>query len=260
MAEIENSESSVTIPEADAAAMRRGEKPYYEGQGAEDEPVPGLEEKAEASPDESANDPAEPGADADTDPEEKPKEGDEPAEDFSSLYEGWTQEFAKTGELSEESNKTILDKIFHPDLTDAQKQELLTQYTGGIRANDDLSTLEGWTIAGGREAYDGMIAWASTNLSEAEAKQFNADLNDRDRATAAIKGLNARYQQAGGYSNDEPDLTHNAAAAHGEPPIASRQQLKKIVMSEQYQNDPAYRERVNQQLSRAMKSEKYRTF
>ena len=131
---------------------------------------------------------------------------------------------------------------------------------GGMQLNDDMvarlkevglderdiklgayeikERVEGYhTVVGGKEQYDGMMAWAVDGLDDNAKRDFNNGLNSAN-SELVIEGLNARYQHA--LNNPDgntkrPDRIRGDAAPHQSlKPYASRAALfadKKFVDS-----------------------------
>jgi hypothetical protein len=197
---------------------------------------------------------------AEEDKEEK-EEGDKPeAEDFTEIFEGWTNEFMENGALSEETAATAMDTLFNSNIPAEAKAQLMETYQAGAIALSQAAQVSAHELVGGKETYVQMSTWAQETLPEAEQDAFDAEVTSGDltRRDTAIKGLHARMQQAlGSEPNFEPNLAHDGGRAAGEPIIGSRQELVKIYRTEEYKKDPAVRARVARQLEQSMNTGKY---
>lgn len=182
-------------------------------------------------------------------------------------YEGWMNEFQTTGELSAESSKAAMDKIFHPDLSDEEKQGLLAQYLGGFKAGGDIATMNAWNVVGGQENFDKIMAWARVEDSiPADVREaINQQLTEGNGAAQkmALETLQTRYQTANPNKAeetpaDEPSMNHVAASAGGLV-ISSRQQLAAAQNDPRYDTDSHYREQVHAALNAAVEAKTYRS-
>jgi hypothetical protein len=259
-----------------AAQAAAGERPYYPetGDAVTDPPEPkpkdpteddeeSVEEDAESKDDDQGEEQKDEDKDGEGDDEQsddKDEDKDEAGDENAVPFNDWFTEYTTAGELSAESAEAAMEKVFHPDLPAEMKEQLLRQFLGGIDTGRGMATLGLWGMAGGtQESFDGMVAWANSNLPKAEREAFNAQCDSSPEAQKlAVEGLYARYAQAVGQS-DEPSLAHDAASAGGEPAIGSRQELAKIVGSQRYQTDPAYRAKIDRQIGQSLKSGNYRT-
>lgn len=256
-----------TVTPEDHHEMKEGRKAYVPGgdapnapkEGDEETPKDGTTHSAESdSPKEESSAEATPAGE-----EESPEksEAEVASAELDTTLQGWTTEFMDTGELKAETISDIYAKVFHPDLPDKVKAQLLGQLTSGITSDFQLATLSGWAKVGGQDEWDSMSEWAGKNLTEPEIKTFDAAVSGADAAASdsAIKGLHAQYQMATGATPDnEADLTHDAESATGEPAIGSTQALAAIQRTPEYQRDPAYREKIHRQLERSIKSPDYK--
>ncbi len=150
----------------------------------------------------------------------------------------YTNEFAETGELSEDSY-TELAKAGFP-------REMVARYVRGLREeqSDYESALH--TPAGGKDAYTKLVQWASANLDDADIKAYNDAITSGDvaRAKLAVTGLVARSK-----ADARPALLNGkSAASDGVKPFASRAQVNEAMRDPRYRTDPAYRTEVAERL------------
>ncbi|MBY5581848.1 capsid assembly protein [Rhizobium leguminosarum] len=73
-------------------------------------------------------------------------------------------------------------------------------YIAGQQAAAELATIKMHEAAGGEEALNSMLVWASTGLKPAEIEAYNAALADNDvsKATDGVAKLRAAYEAANG--------------------------------------------------------------
>lgn len=189
---------------------------------------------------------------------ESEKDPEKSGTEFASVMDGWTNEFLENGSLTEETRKTVLESVFTADVPAEVRETILDGYLAGQIAVRTALTQEAFALVGGESQYKQMLQWGVDNLPEDEVKAFDADVlgGDASRRSTAIKGLYAQMKQAKG-SDFEPDLTHDGGRSHGEPIIASRSQLVRIMQSAEYQTDEAVRLKVARQLKQSVATGRY---
>lgn len=219
-------------PEKDPSETPEGDKP----EGTEDNP-------------EDGDDPDKPG---------KPKKmGDDPEEDAEDGEQGndadgevepvdvakYTQEYYDNeGELSEESYADLEKRGFGKDLVDT--------FMAGIEA---LQTQRGEAlhqIAGGKEAYDALVAYGAKNLNEAERAAFDAAVDqaiiegDRTSVSLLIPGIKARMQT-------EPNYVEAGDAGNtgSIQPFANKTEMMEAMRDPRYRKDGQYVAQVQQRLA-----------
>ena len=182
-----------------------------------------------------------------TQTEEKPVEAEtntearEAVENVGLDFDSMQQEFADKGELSEETYKDLEAKGIPKEMVDA--------YVEGQQAKADAYSNELYQFAGGEEAYQEMSQWASENLSDSEVDAFNSAITsgNQSQARLAIDGLVSRYRDNGGA---EPTLVGGKASASVDT-YNSWAQVTKDMGTPEYKKDPAFRDAVQQKLSRS---------
>ena len=182
-----------------------------------------------------------------TQTEEKPVEAEtntearEAVENVGLDFDSMQQEFADKGELSEETYKDLEAKGIPKEMVDA--------YVEGQQAKADAYSNELYQFAGGEEAYQEMSQWASENLSDSEVEAFNGAITsgNQSQARLAIDGLVSRYRDNGGA---EPTLVGGKASASVDT-YNSWAQVTKDMGTPEYKKDPAFRDAVQQKLSRS---------
>jgi hypothetical protein len=232
-------------PDAHEAAKLSGD--YGKDPGA---PAP-AEDAAAAKPVIPAEDPG----------DEKPAAEPSPAEGvIDDQINTWTAEYAEKGELSAETRAAVKASLFAPNVSQDVVDSYINSYIEGMASSSKEAIASAHTLVGGTDSYKAMTDWAANALSDAEKDAFNQDATGEDmtRRDAAIRGLHARFQQSRGLEPDrEPDLTHSGGRATGDPIIGSRQELVRIMRTDEYKRDPAVREKVERQLLQSMATGKY---
>jgi len=161
----------------------------------------------------------------------------------------FVDEWQKTGELSEDSRKT-LETRFPKDLIDdyLAKSAQAAQYEEAQSAVE----LKGiYDSVGGEGNYQEIVAWASENLSEAQINAYNESVNSGSLAQAelAVQGLAAQYGQAAG---SKPKLLQSRpGGSPGSAPYESLAQVTADMKKPEYKTDPAFRQEVQARLSRS---------
>lgn len=156
-------------------------------------------------------------------------------------FDAMQQEFADNGELSEKTYKDLEAKGIPKEMVDA--------YVEGQEAKAEAYSQEIYGFAGGEEAYQEMSQWASENLSDSEIDAFNGAITsgNSSQARLAIDGLVSRYRDNGGA---EPTLVGGKASASVDT-YSSWAQVTKDMGTPEYKKDPAFRDAVQQKLSRS---------
>lgn len=165
--------------------------------------------------------------------------------DFMDINTRWQQ----SGELATEDYDALQQAGFSKEMVDAYLSGL--QY----KASQD-SALAVQQIAelkqeyGGEQAYGQMIQWAAQNLSQEEIDGFNEIVNGASmQATRmAIAGLHARYSAVEGR---EPKLLGGRSPKKSTDVFESTAQVVEAMSDPKYANDPAYRRKVQDKLSRS---------
>ena len=152
-----------------------------------------------------------------------------------------SEEYFETGELSEETYKSLE--------ANGIPKEMVDMYVNGYEAvaNQQQQTL--MKEAGGKENYEAMSEWAATSLTDQEQEVYNntVESGDVNAATMAIRGLYARFQSDGGtpVSLVQGDTSGTAGAL----PFSSSKEMTIAMQDPRYSYDNKYREQVSQRLS-----------
>lgn len=197
---------------------------------------------------------------ADDSEEEKPQSADakeiygdfigsrlEEAEiDFGAMNTRWQE----TGQLADEDYDQLQEAGFTRDMVDAYLSGL--QYKA---AQDTALTVKEITALkqeyGGEKGYSDMLEWAADNLSEDEIKGFNEIVTGNSTMAAvrmAVSGLHAKYTAKAGV---EPKLIGGRAPKASTDKFESTAQLVEAMKDPRYGQDPAYRRKIEEKLSRS---------
>ena len=144
--------------------------------------------------------------------------------------------------LSQMSSKDLLDTYFKYHATQLAKAKQTAA------TNDQLSSIR--NSVGGDDAYNSMIEWAGSNLTEAETNQFNDVVNSNNAAAIsfAVEALNNRYRNQEGY---EAPLVTGKKASNSKKVFRSQAELSRAIADPRYSSDPAYRMDVEEKLARS---------
>ena len=123
-------------------------------------------------------------------------------------------------------------------------------YDGGYKAPEmtDQEVAEIQSIAGGKEKYDTLTAWASENLDKAQIDAFDEVVNTGSKAAVAfaVKAMQAQYEDAVGV---QPDLVTGKTPRQGAK-YRSMAEVVRDMGDPRYDSDPAYRADIQQKLER----------
>ena len=196
-----------------------------------------------------SSDEEEPSEDQPEATEETPDEVEEPASETVRYMTELGQQYDQTGELSEEAierlsgldPKELIASYLEYNKTNVSKQQAASMQTEQI--NDIKQSI------GGEEAYNDMIAWASTSLPDADIESFNqvTQTNNPVAIRFAVEALNNRYRNQEGY--EAPLVTGRSAASSAVKPYRSQAELARDIANPMYKTDPAFRSDVEERLS-----------
>lgn len=180
---------------------------------------------------------------------EKPAEGDanEAAKEAVTAagldFDGLSNEFYSTGELSKDSRAKIVAAGIPEPMIDS--------YLAGVSLQvAEFSNSVAGTV-GGAEQYAAMTAWAQANLSDDDVAAYNKAVTSGDyhRAVTAAKALKADFVAANG---SEPNLVGGKKPGGGESDVyASWSQVTADMRKPEYKRDAAFRAQVEAKLARS---------
>jgi hypothetical protein len=164
-------------------------------------------------------------------------------------YQGMNTKWQETGKLEDDDYKALEGAGFSKDMVEA--------YLDGVqyRAEQD-SQLAAKEVAaiknefGGEQVYTEMIQWAAGNLDQGEQEAFNNMLKTSNphQIRIAVAGLQAAYMNN---APREPKLVGGRAAKADTTKFKSTAQVVAAMNDERYATDPAYRQEVQEKLSRS---------
>lgn len=169
-------------------------------------------------------------------PEDKPDDNKDAPLDFNKF----TEEFTKSGSLSEASYKELESKGIPKEVVDA--------YIAGQQAIAQPALASIHEMVGGPDEYAAMIQWAAASLPKEEKEQFNsivAGPSDVLR-TAAVRALYDQYKGAVGAPEN---VISGTSVSRGTSGYSSWAEVEKDMGSPRYQSDEAFRREVMRRLS-----------
>ena len=164
-------------------------------------------------------------------------------------YQGMNTKWQETGKLDDDDYTALEGAGFSKDMVEA--------YLDGVqyRAEQD-SQLAAKEVAaiknefGGEQVYNDMITWAAANLDKGEVDAFNSMLKTSNphQIRIAVAGIQAAYMNN---APREPKLVGGRAARADTTKFKSTAQVVAAMNDERYATDPAYRQEVQEKLSRS---------
>ncbi len=153
----------------------------------------------------------------------------------------YAEEYARAGELSEESYKELqekngLSKEFVDNYINLQNQQQQQQLTALYES------------VGGEENYRKMTAWAEKNFTAREIVAFDQQVesNDPNVVKLAVTALAAAYQKANGSS---PNLIGGDTSRTSIGRFENSSQVISAMQDPRYRADPAYRREVEDKVA-----------
>ena len=192
--------------------------------------------------------------DTEVESSEKAEEEEEAPEvsPAAELITSASEEFADKGELTPET----IEKF-----SSMSSKELVQAYMEVQNSLPDSQQVEAADIsdaqvneiknyAGGEEAYQTMVQWASTNLGEQSIDAFQSIINSGsvDAIKLAVSGLRSEYEKSNGY---EGQMYTGKAPKTSQDTFRSQAELVAAMSDRRYDNDPAYRQDVIEKLERS---------
>ena len=162
-----------------------------------------------------------------------------------------SEEFNDKGELTPET----LDKF-----SSMSSRDLVNAYMELQRNSPDIaepaadisdaSVNEVKNFAGGEQAYENMVNWASQNLDQKSIEAFDSIVNTGsvDAIKLAVSGLRTQYENANGY---EGTMYTGKAPQTSKDVFRSQAELVEAMSDRRYDRDPAYRQDVIDKLERS---------
>ena len=173
------------------------------------------------------------------DAEEGDEGGDKPTSHFR--LADLESEFVEKGKLSPET--------YAAAAKDGWTQSEVDSYIAGQQALAQQLITRVHNMVGGEEAYTEMMAWAQTNLSEAQVNAYDEALmgTNQNGVDLAVTGLKALYEAKNGKM---PGLVKGDGdkQSGNVQPFASQEEMKTAMRDPRYATDPAYRKQVERRL------------
>ena len=169
----------------------------------------------------------------------------------------------KMNEYFVENNGTLSDEMY-TDLNKAGfNKAMVDAYLSGVRSEvgyesaqvneapvlSDAEVADVHSIAGGKQGYEQLMAWASDNISDADAKNFDEVVETGNKAavTFAVKALFGQYEDAMGRDST---LIQGKKSAPSDV-YRSMAQVVSDMNDPRYDRDEAFRDDVQQKLARS---------
>ena len=169
----------------------------------------------------------------------------------------------KMNEYFVENNGTLSDEMY-TDLNKAGfNKAMVDAYLSGVRSEvgyesaqvneapvlSDAEVADVHSIAGGKQGYEQLMAWASDNISDADAKNFDEVVETGNKAavTFAVKALFGQYEDAMGRDST---LIQGKKSAPSDV-YRSMAQVVSDMNDPRYDKDEAYRDDVQAKLQRS---------
>ena len=181
--------------------------------------------------------------------EEEPQEASPAAELITSASDEY---YKNDGKLTPET----LEKFSSMSSQDLVKAYLEVQGNLPQNSNEDAGDISDATVnevknyAGGEQAYQNMVNWASDNLDSKSIEAFDSIINTGsvDAIKLAVNGLKSQYQNAVGY---EGTMVTGKAPTDTKDVYRSQAELVRAMSDKRYDQDPAYRQDVIEKLARS---------
>ena len=162
-----------------------------------------------------------------------------------------SEEFSEKGELNAETLEKF-SSMSSRDLVNAYMEIQKNSPDLAEPAADisDASVNEVKNFAGGEQAYESMVNWASQNLDQKSIDAFDSIVNTGsvDAIKLAVSGLRTQYENANGY---EGTMYTGKAPQTSKDVFRSQAELVQAMSDRRYDRDPAYRQDVIEKLERS---------
>ena len=160
-------------------------------------------------------------------------------------------EEAQLGELSSETKEQLSQ--MNPAEVAAEYLKYRQQIEQNQVPTEDISEQEVTElrgIAGGDEAYQDMVAWASENLTPEDIQRYDSVIasGNYDAISFAVQALQSKYSEAMGV---EGQLFTGKPAGNTRDVFRSQAEVVAAMSDSRYDRDPAYRSDVFEKLERS---------
>ena len=163
----------------------------------------------------------------------------------------------KMNEYFQANNGTLSDEMYNQLNEAGLNKDLVNAYLKGVRDEvgiqdaPEVSTLSDSeinsvkAIAGGDKGYDALMNWATDNLSDEDAKNFDEVIETGNKAavTFAVKALMGQYEDANG--RDANLVTGKASPAQT---YRSMAEVVRDMNDPRYERDDSYRDDIRRKL------------
>ena len=178
------------------------------------------------------------GQDEDYEYDEDDEPDGDPSYEYNDVYDILQEEIDEYGALTEETIQALAENMDADELIKLGMEMTETD-------SPDLDQYEVDSIknfAGGAEAYDNLVSWASENIDVQYIEAFDSVVESADPAAIqlVVAGLMATYQENAGYEGRMLS-GRNAPDTSGIQPFRSQAQVVAAMSDPRYDNDPAYR-------------------
>jgi len=180
--------------------------------------------------------------------EDDTDESEDPSVDF--LF-NVNAEFAKNGELSEETWEQFSNFPSARDLAESYHR-YQQQHESAAPTAVELSTADVGQIqnaVGGPAAYQQLTGWAADNFAPAEIEAFDqvVESGNMGAINLALQALYYRYTDAMGYEGQ----MIQGKPARSRDVFQSQAEVVRAMSDRRYDRDPAYRQEVGEKLGRS---------
>lgn len=156
----------------------------------------------------------------------------------------YNQEFAQTGELSEESYQELQDKGIPKEMVDS--------YIEGQKAVAQRQMGELYETAGSEETLNEAVKWAAQGMEQGDIDAFNAamDSGNLNQMKLAVRGLMAEYTKANG--SEGTRVSGSPTNSSGNTDVyGDMSEVTADMGSKKYQQSEAFRQQVQAKLQRS---------
>ena len=157
---------------------------------------------------------------------------------------------------------SLTDEMYQQLETAGLTRGLVDSYLEGVRQKtgiqpqaeaatlSDAEVAEVHGIAGGKDGYEQLMNWASDNMSDADANNFDEVIETGNKAavTFAVKALMGQYEDAVGRDSN---LVQGKASDNSGDVYRSMAEVVRDMNNPEYDRDPAVRADVQRKLERS---------
>jgi len=171
-------------------------------------------------------------------PESESPQLDIPSESNSFDLGKYEQEYSDNDSSLKEETYVELKSKFGLDKTEVDK------YIAYRQADSEAFNHEIFAMAGGEKSYQGVMSWASNNLSKEEIAKTNSMLEtgDKDQVRVGVMKLVNKHREAVGAEPIRSLSGNTSEQGSGVKPFASLQQAVEARKDKRFETDPAYRQ------------------